>query len=82
MDKGSTSQINYVSNVATSGLLMIQWMEQFRIMKIHTEDRNSGALHRLSHDNQRQAAGEEKLYRFHQQVKVDMIRSREIKIQL
>lgn len=65
-DKVSTSQINYVRNVSMFWL-MIQWIEQFgRIMKTHTEGLNSGPLHKLSHDNQRQAAGEKKLYRFHQ----------------
>ncbi|XP_023587762.1 tyrosine-protein kinase Fer isoform X2 [Trichechus manatus latirostris] len=49
VDKESTVQMNYVSNVSKSWLLMIQQTEQLsRIMKTHAEDLNSGPLHRLT----------------------------------
>ncbi|XDB51707.1 hypothetical protein AB1E18_005261 [Capra hircus] len=49
VDKESTIQMNYVSNVSKSWLLMIQQTEQLsRIMKTHAEDLNSGPLHRLT----------------------------------
>ncbi|XDA77232.1 tyrosine-protein kinase Fer isoform X1 [Ovis aries] len=49
VDKESTTQMNYVSNVSKSWLLMIQQTEQLsRIMKTHAEDLNSGPLHRLT----------------------------------
>ncbi|XP_048187503.1 tyrosine-protein kinase Fer isoform X2 [Perognathus longimembris pacificus] len=49
VDKESTVQMNYVSNVSKSWLLMIQQTEQLsRIMKAHAEDLNSGPLHRLT----------------------------------
>ncbi|MEJ1283569.1 fer (fms/fps related) protein kinase [Cricetulus griseus] len=49
VDKESTVQVNYVSNVSKSWLLMIQHTEQLsRIMKAHAEDLSSGPLHRLT----------------------------------
>ncbi|XP_058394197.1 tyrosine-protein kinase Fer isoform X2 [Diceros bicornis minor] len=49
VDKESTIQMNYVSNVSKSWLLMIQQTEQLsKIMKTHAEDLNSGPLHRLT----------------------------------
>ncbi|XP_028611534.1 tyrosine-protein kinase Fer isoform X3 [Grammomys surdaster] len=49
VDKESAVQVNYVSNVSKSWLLMIQQTEQLsRIMKTHAEDLNSGPLHRLT----------------------------------
>ncbi|KAG8130859.1 hypothetical protein E2320_017464 [Naja naja] len=49
VDKESTSQLDYVSNVAKSWLLIVQQTEQLsKIMKTHAEDLNAGPLHRLT----------------------------------
>uniref|UniRef100_A0A670J3B4 F-BAR domain-containing protein n=1 Tax=Podarcis muralis TaxID=64176 RepID=A0A670J3B4_PODMU len=49
VDKESTSQLDYVSNVSKSWLLIVQQTEQLsKIMKTHAEDLNAGPLHRLT----------------------------------
>ncbi|XP_054842238.1 tyrosine-protein kinase Fer [Eublepharis macularius] len=49
VDKESTSQLDYVSNVSKSWLLIVQQTEQLsKIMKSHAEDLNAGPLHRLT----------------------------------
>ncbi|XP_055648955.1 tyrosine-protein kinase Fer-like isoform X7 [Falco peregrinus] len=49
IDKESTCQLDYISNMSKSWLLMMQQTEQLsKIMKTHAEDLNSGPLHRLT----------------------------------
>ncbi|XP_061479693.1 tyrosine-protein kinase Fer isoform X3 [Rhineura floridana] len=49
VDKESTSQLDYVSNVSKSWLLIVHQTEQLsKIMKTHAEDLNAGPLHRLT----------------------------------
>nr|XP_060617865.1 tyrosine-protein kinase Fer isoform X1 [Anolis sagrei ordinatus]XP_060617866.1 tyrosine-protein kinase Fer isoform X1 [Anolis sagrei ordinatus] len=49
VDKESTSQLDYISNVSKSWLIIVQQTEQLsRVMKTHAEDLNAGPLHRLT----------------------------------
>ncbi|XP_077901563.1 tyrosine-protein kinase Fer isoform X2 [Ictidomys tridecemlineatus] len=75
VDKESTVQMNYVSNVSKSWLLMIQQTEQLsRIMKTHAEDLNSGPLHRLTMMIKDKQQVKKSYVGVHQQIEAEMIK--------
>ncbi|KAM5331923.1 tyrosine-protein kinase Fer isoform 1-T4 [Glossophaga mutica] len=75
VDKESTIQVNYVSNVSKSWLLMIQHTEQLsRIMKTHAEDLNSGPLHRLTMMIKDKQQVKKSYISVHQQIEAEMIK--------
>ncbi|XP_052048222.1 tyrosine-protein kinase Fer isoform X2 [Apodemus sylvaticus] len=75
VDKESTMQVNYVSNVSKSWLLMIQQTEQLsRIMKTHAEDLNSGPLHRLTMMIKEKQQVKKSYIGVHQQIEAEMIK--------
>ncbi|XP_036264840.1 tyrosine-protein kinase Fer isoform X6 [Pipistrellus kuhlii] len=75
VDKESTIQVNYVSNVSKSWLLMIQQTEQLsRIMKTHAEDLNSGPLHRLTMMIKDKQQVKKSYIAVHQQIEAEMIK--------
>ncbi|XP_004761358.1 tyrosine-protein kinase Fer isoform X2 [Mustela nigripes] len=75
VDKESTVQMNYVSNVSKSWLLMIQQTEQLsRIMKTHAEDLNSGPLHRLTMMIKDKQQVKKSFVGVHQQIEAEMIK--------
>ncbi|XP_006161179.2 tyrosine-protein kinase Fer [Tupaia chinensis] len=75
VDKESTVQMNYVSNVSKSWLLMIQQTEQLsRIMKTHAEDLNSGPLHRLTMMIKDKQQVKKSYLSVHQQIEAEMIK--------
>ncbi|XP_030673333.1 tyrosine-protein kinase Fer isoform X1 [Nomascus leucogenys] len=75
VDKESTVQMNYVSNVSKSWLLMIQQTEQLsRIMKTHAEDLNSGPLHRLTMMIKDKQQVKKSYIGVHQQIEAEMIK--------
>ncbi|XP_058132931.1 tyrosine-protein kinase Fer isoform X3 [Dasypus novemcinctus] len=75
VDKESTVQMNYVSNVSKSWLLMIQQTEQLsRIMKTHAEDLNSGPLHRLTMMIKDKQQVKKSYMSVHQQIEAEMIK--------
>uniref|UniRef100_A0A8C8WS73 Tyrosine-protein kinase n=1 Tax=Panthera leo TaxID=9689 RepID=A0A8C8WS73_PANLE len=75
VDKESTVQMNYVSNVSKSWLLMIQQTEQLsRIMKTHAEDLNSGPLHRLTMMIKDKQQMKKSFIGVHQQIEAEMIK--------
>ncbi|XP_075397481.1 tyrosine-protein kinase Fer [Tenrec ecaudatus] len=75
VDKESTVQMNYVSNVSKSWLLMIQQTEQLsRIMKTHAEDLNSGPLHRLTMMIKDKQQVKKSYLGVHQQIEAEMLK--------
>ncbi|XP_058394151.1 tyrosine-protein kinase Fer isoform X1 [Diceros bicornis minor] len=75
VDKESTIQMNYVSNVSKSWLLMIQQTEQLsKIMKTHAEDLNSGPLHRLTMMIKDKQQVKKSYIGVHQQIEAEMIK--------
>ncbi|KAM5300495.1 tyrosine-protein kinase Fer isoform 1-T1 [Ctenodactylus gundi] len=75
VDKETTIQMNYVSNVSKSWLLMIQQTEQLsRIMKTHAEDLNSGPLHGLTMLIRDKQQVKRSYMGFHQQIEAEMIK--------
>ncbi|XP_021111513.1 tyrosine-protein kinase Fer isoform X3 [Heterocephalus glaber] len=75
VDKESPLQMNYVSNVSKSWLLMIQHTEQLsRIMKTHAEDLNSGPLHRLTMMIKDKQQVKKSYIGVHQQIEAEMIK--------
>ncbi|XP_007529260.1 tyrosine-protein kinase Fer isoform X2 [Erinaceus europaeus] len=75
VDKENTIQMNYVSNVSKSWLLMIQQTEQLsRIMKAHAEDLNSGPLHRLTMMIKDKQQVKKSYLSVHQQIEAEMIK--------
>ncbi|XP_076770780.1 tyrosine-protein kinase Fer isoform X2 [Arvicanthis niloticus] len=75
VDKESAVQVNYVSNVSKSWLLMIQQTEQLsRIMKTHAEDLNSGPLHRLTMMIKDKQQVKKSYVGIHQQIEAEMIK--------
>ncbi|XP_051046837.1 tyrosine-protein kinase Fer isoform X2 [Phodopus roborovskii] len=75
VDKESTVQVNYISNVSKSWLLMIQQTEQLsRIMKTHAEDLNSGPLHRLTMMIKDKQQVKKSYVGIHQQIEAEMIK--------
>ncbi|XP_040842067.1 tyrosine-protein kinase Fer isoform X1 [Ochotona curzoniae] len=75
VDKESTVQMSYVSNVSKSWLLMIHHTEQLsRIMKTHAEDLNSGPLHRLTMMIKDKQQVKKSYLGVHQQMEADMIK--------
>ncbi|XP_045855872.1 tyrosine-protein kinase Fer [Meles meles] len=75
VDKESTVQMNYVSNVSKSWLLMIQQTEQLsKIMKTHAEDLNSGPLHRLTMMIKDKQQVKKSFVGVHQQIEAEMIK--------
>ncbi|XP_063094177.1 tyrosine-protein kinase Fer isoform X2 [Cavia porcellus] len=75
VDKESTLQMNYVSNVSKSWLLMIQQTEQLsKIMKAHAEDLNSGPLHRLTMMIKDKQQVKKSYIGIHQQIEAEMIK--------
>ncbi|XP_040095633.1 tyrosine-protein kinase Fer isoform X3 [Oryx dammah] len=75
VDKESTIQMNYVSNVSKSWLLMIQQTEQLsRIMKTHAEDLNSGPLHRLTMMIKDKQQVKRSYIGAHQQMEAEMVK--------
>ncbi|KAM6222941.1 tyrosine-protein kinase Fer [Rhynchocyon petersi] len=75
VDKESTVQMNYVSKVSKSWLLMIQHTEQLsKIMKTHAEDLNSGPLHRLTMMIKDKQQVKKSYLGVHQQIEAEMIK--------
>ncbi|XP_049625083.1 tyrosine-protein kinase Fer [Suncus etruscus] len=75
VDKESTVQMNYVSNVSKSWLLMIEQTEQLsRIMKTHAEDLNSGPLHRLTMMIKDKQQVKKSYVGVHQQIEAEMMK--------
>ncbi|XP_005382234.1 PREDICTED: tyrosine-protein kinase Fer isoform X1 [Chinchilla lanigera] len=75
VDKESTLQMNYVSNVSKSWLLLIQQTEQLsRIMKTHAEDLSSGPLHRLTMMIKDKQQVKKSYMGVHQQIEAEMIK--------
>ncbi|XP_023564094.1 tyrosine-protein kinase Fer isoform X2 [Octodon degus] len=75
VDKESTLQMNYVSNVSKSWLLMIEQTEQLsRIMKTHAEDLNSGPLLRLTMMIKDKQQVKKSYMSVHQQIEAEMIK--------
>ncbi|XP_008854237.1 tyrosine-protein kinase Fer isoform X1 [Nannospalax galili] len=75
VDKESTVQVNYVSNLSKSWLLMIQQTEHLsRIMKTHAEDLNSGPLHRLTMMIKDKQQVKKSYIGVHQQIEAEMIK--------
>uniref|UniRef100_A0A452GQ82 Tyrosine-protein kinase n=1 Tax=Gopherus agassizii TaxID=38772 RepID=A0A452GQ82_9SAUR len=75
VDKESTSQLDYISNVSKSWLLMVQQTEQLsRIMKTHAEDLNSGPLHRLTMMIKDKQQVKKSYIGVHQQIEAEMFK--------
>ncbi|XP_028909787.1 tyrosine-protein kinase Fer isoform X4 [Ornithorhynchus anatinus] len=75
VDKDSTIQMDYVSNVSKSWSLMIQQTEQLsRIMKTHAEDLNSGPLHRLTMMIKDKQQVKKSYVGVHQQIEAEMFK--------
>lgn len=75
VDKENTMQMNYVSKVSKSWLLMIQHTEQLsRIMKTHAEDLNSGPLHRLTMMIKDKQQVKKSYVGVHQQIEAEMMK--------
>ncbi|XP_038626362.1 tyrosine-protein kinase Fer isoform X2 [Tachyglossus aculeatus] len=75
VDKESTIQMDYVSNVSKSWSLMIQQTEQLsRIMKTHAEDLNSGPLHRLTMMIKDKQQVKKSYVGVHQQIEAEMFK--------
>ncbi|XP_072715073.1 tyrosine-protein kinase Fer-like isoform X3 [Ciconia boyciana] len=73
IDKESTCQLNYISNVSKSWLLMVQQTEQLsKIMKTHAEDLNSGPLHRLTMMIKDKQQVKKSYVGVHQQIEAEM----------
>uniref|UniRef100_A0A7M4EFH6 Tyrosine-protein kinase n=1 Tax=Crocodylus porosus TaxID=8502 RepID=A0A7M4EFH6_CROPO len=73
VDKESTFQLDYISNVSKSWLLMVQQTEQLsRIMKTHAEDLNSGPLHRLTMMIKDKQQVKKSYVGVHQQIEAEM----------
>ncbi|KAM7166794.1 tyrosine-protein kinase Fer isoform 6-T12 [Macrochelys suwanniensis] len=75
VDKESTSQLDYISNVSKSWLLLVQQTEQLsRIMKTHAEDLNSGPLHRLTVMIKDKQQVKKSYIGVHQQIEAEMFK--------
>ncbi|XP_075345333.1 tyrosine-protein kinase Fer-like isoform X2 [Mycteria americana] len=73
IDKESTCQLNYISNVSKSWLLMVQQTEQLsKIMKTHAEDLNSGPLHMLTMMIKDKQQVKKSYVGVHQQIEAEM----------
>uniref|UniRef100_A0A8B9NGX6 FCH domain-containing protein n=1 Tax=Accipiter nisus TaxID=211598 RepID=A0A8B9NGX6_9AVES len=73
IDKESTCQLDYISNVSKSWLLMVQQTEQLsKIMKTHAEDLNSGPLHRLTMMIKDKQQVKKSYVGVHQQIEAEM----------
>ncbi|XP_044302515.1 tyrosine-protein kinase Fer isoform X4 [Varanus komodoensis] len=75
VDKESTLQQDYVSNVSKSWLLIVQQTEQLsRIMKTHAEDLNAGPLHRLTMMIKDKQQIKKSYLGVHQQIEAEMFK--------
>ncbi|XP_062828278.1 tyrosine-protein kinase Fer isoform X5 [Anolis carolinensis] len=75
VDKESTSQLDYVSNVSKSWLIIVQQTEQLsRIMKTHAEDLNAGPLHRLTMMIKDKQQIKKSYIGVHQQIEAEMFK--------
>lgn len=75
VNKESTIQMNYASNVSKFWLLMIQQTEQLsRIMKTHAEDLNSGPLHQLTMMIKDKQQVKKSFIGVHQQIEAEMVK--------
>ncbi|XP_072716347.1 tyrosine-protein kinase Fer isoform X6 [Mycteria americana] len=73
VDKESTCQLDYISNVSKSWLLVVQQTEQLsKIMKTHAEDLNSGPLHRLTMMIKDKQQVKKSYVGVHQQIEAEM----------
>ncbi|XP_068280448.1 tyrosine-protein kinase Fer-like [Nyctibius grandis] len=73
IDKESTCQLDYISNVSKSWLIMVQQTEQLsKIMKTHAEDLNSGPLHRLTMMIKDKQQVKKSYVGVHQQIEAEM----------
>ncbi|RMB91847.1 hypothetical protein DUI87_31775 [Hirundo rustica rustica] len=73
VDKESSCQLDYISNVSKSWLLMVQQTEQLsKIMKTHAEDLNSGPLHRLTMMIKDKQQVKKSFVGVHQQIEAEM----------
>ncbi|XP_074993299.1 tyrosine-protein kinase Fer isoform X2 [Calonectris borealis] len=73
VDKENTCQLDYISNVSKSWLLVVQQTEQLsKIMKTHAEDLNSGPLHRLTMMIKDKQQVKKSYVGVHQQIEAEM----------
>ncbi|XP_074669646.1 tyrosine-protein kinase Fer isoform X7 [Strix aluco] len=73
VDKESACQLDYISNVSKSWLLVVQQTEQLsKIMKTHAEDLNSGPLHRLTMMIKDKQQVKKSYVGVHQQIEAEM----------
>ncbi|XP_053824858.1 tyrosine-protein kinase Fer isoform X2 [Vidua macroura] len=73
VDKESACQLDYISNVSKSWLLVVQQTEQLsKIMKTHAEDLNSGPLHRLTMMIKDKQQVKKSFVGVHQQIEAEM----------
>ncbi|KAM8984297.1 tyrosine-protein kinase Fer isoform 13-T14 [Guaruba guarouba] len=73
VDKESTCQLDFISNVSKSWLLVVQQTEQLsKIMKTHAEDLNSGPLHRLTMMIKDKQQVKKSFIGVHQQIEAEM----------
>ncbi|KAM4638348.1 tyrosine-protein kinase Fer isoform 18-T23 [Amazona ochrocephala] len=73
VDKESTCQLDFISNVSKSWLLVVQQTEQLsKIMKTHAEDLNSGPLHRLTMMIKDKQQVKKSFVGVHQQIEAEM----------
>ncbi|KAM4753840.1 tyrosine-protein kinase Fer isoform 3-T17 [Cyanocitta cristata] len=73
VDKESACQLDYISNVSKSWLLVVQQTEQLsKIMKTHAEDLNSGPLHRLTMMIKDKQQVKKSFIGVHQQIEAEM----------
>ncbi|XP_066470832.1 tyrosine-protein kinase Fer isoform X2 [Tiliqua scincoides] len=75
VDKENTSQLDYVSSVSKSWLLIVQQTEQLsKIMKTHAEDLNAGPLHRLTMMIKDKQQIKKSYIGVHQQIEAEMFK--------
>ncbi|XP_053152718.1 tyrosine-protein kinase Fer isoform X2 [Hemicordylus capensis] len=75
VDKENTSELDYVSNVSKSWLLIVQQTEQLsKIMKTHAEDLNAGPLHRLTMMIKDKQQIKKSYIGVHQQIEAEMLK--------
>nr|XP_033785036.1 tyrosine-protein kinase Fer [Geotrypetes seraphini]XP_033785037.1 tyrosine-protein kinase Fer [Geotrypetes seraphini] len=73
VDRESSLQLDYISNLSKSWLHMVQQTEQLsRIMKTHAEDLNSGPLHRLTLMIKDKQQVKKSYASIHQQIEAEM----------
>nr|XP_014343719.1 PREDICTED: tyrosine-protein kinase Fer-like [Latimeria chalumnae] len=73
VDKESTSQLDYISNVSKSWISMVHQTEQLsKIMKTHAENLNSGPLHKLTMMIKDKQQVKKSYHSIHQQIEAEL----------